>query len=99
MPNLAPQMRTAFSSIASNTGTSSPGELDMTFSTSEVAVCCSSDSVKSSVRWRNSLKQPRVFDRDNGLRGEIGNKLDLLVGERSNFLTIDNNDADQTVDL
>ena len=53
-------MRVAFSSIAWNTGSSSPGELEMTFSTSEVAVCCSSDSVRSSVRWRSSLSS-RVF--------------------------------------
>ena len=33
-----------------NTGSSSPGELEMTCSTSEVAVCCSSASVSSSVR-------------------------------------------------
>ena len=37
-------MCTAFASRASNTGFNSPGELEMTFSTSEVAVCCSSDS-------------------------------------------------------
>ena len=41
MPNLASQSRTAFSSMAWNTGSSSPGELEMTRSTSEVAVCCS----------------------------------------------------------
>ena len=38
---------TAFASIASNTGSSSPGELLMTCSTSEVAVCCSSASSRS----------------------------------------------------
>ena len=59
-PNSALQMRVAFSSMDSNTGCRSPGELEMTFSTSEVAVCCSSDSVRSSVRWRNSLSS-RVF--------------------------------------
>src|SRR5262245_63893844 len=50
MPNLASQIRTAFSSIALKTGFKSPGELEMTFSTSEVAVCCSSDSESSCVR-------------------------------------------------
>ena len=50
VPNLAPHMRTAFASIVSNTGSSSPGELDMTCSTSEVAVCCSSASARSRVR-------------------------------------------------
>ena len=44
VPNAASQIRVAFSSMAWNTGSSSPGELLMTLSTSEVAVCCSSDS-------------------------------------------------------
>ena len=60
MPNFASQIRTAFSSIAWNTGSSSPGELEMTLNTSDVAVCCSSNSLKSAVRWRNSLSS-RVF--------------------------------------
>ena len=38
-PNFASQMRTAFSSMVWNTGPSSPGELEITRSTSEVAVC------------------------------------------------------------
>ena len=46
-PNLASQMRVAFSSMVWNTGCSSPGELEMTRSTSEVAVCCSSASASS----------------------------------------------------
>src|SRR5262245_51287607 len=41
-------MRVAFSSIDWNTGSNSPGELEMTRSTSEVAVCCSSDSASCS---------------------------------------------------
>ena len=44
MPNLASQMLVAFSNIALKTGSSSPGELEMTFNTSDVAVCCSNDS-------------------------------------------------------
>jgi hypothetical protein len=46
-------MRVAFSSIAWNTGSSSPGDELMTLSTSAVAVCCCSDS-------RSSLSS-RVF--------------------------------------
>jgi hypothetical protein len=53
-------MRVALASIVSNTGLSSPGELLMTCSTSEVAVCCSSDSVSSFVRACTSSKS-RVF--------------------------------------
>ncbi|MGC1858797.1 MAG: hypothetical protein WA725_18855, partial [Pseudolabrys sp.] len=46
-------MRKALSSIALNTGSSSPGELEMTVNTSVVAVCCCNDS-------RSSLSS-RVF--------------------------------------
>src|SRR6202048_2706643 len=50
-PNLASQMRTALASMESQTGSSSPGELEITRSTSEVAGCLSNDSVNSSVGW------------------------------------------------
>ena len=43
-------MRTAFSSMAWNTGSNSPGDLEMTCNTSEVAVCCSNASESSRVR-------------------------------------------------
>jgi hypothetical protein len=52
LPNLAWQIRTAFSSMALNTGSSSPGELLMTCSTSEVAICCSSASLSFFSRSR-----------------------------------------------
>ena len=69
-------MRAALSSIASNTGFSSPGDLLMTLSTSEVAVCCFSNLAQF-------VEQPRVLDGDHGLVSECGDQLDLLVGERS----------------
>ena len=59
VPNLASQSRVAFASMVWNTGSSSPGELEITCSTSEVAVCCSSAS-EIVVRWRSSLNR-RVF--------------------------------------
>jgi len=40
-PKLAPQMRVAFASMASKTGCKSLGELEITRSTSDVAVCLS----------------------------------------------------------
>src|SRR6516165_2744559 len=43
-PKAASQSRSAFSSIASNTGVRSPGEELMTCNTSAVAVCCSNAS-------------------------------------------------------
>ena len=47
-PNLASQMRTAFASMVSKTGSNSPGDVEMTCSTSEVAVCCSSATSRCS---------------------------------------------------
>ena len=81
-------MRIAFSSIALNTGSSSPGELEMTLSTSVVAVCCSSDSQIVGA-LAQLVEQPRVLDGDDGLRGEVLHQLDLLVGERADLLAID----------
>jgi hypothetical protein len=46
-PNAASQMRVALSRIVLNTGFSSPGELEITCNTSEIAVCCSSASDSS----------------------------------------------------
>ena len=48
-PKLASQSSAAFASMVSNTGCNSPGELEMTLSTSEVAVCCSSASFRASL--------------------------------------------------
>ena len=81
-------MRTAFSSMAWKTGSRSPCELEMTFSTSVVAVCCSSE-------FAQLVEQPRILDGDDGLRGEVLNQLDLLVGEGPNFLALDSDSADQ----
>ena len=79
MPNFASQIRTAFSSMASKTGSSSPGELEMTWSTSEVAVCC------LAVNSAQLVEQAGVLDGDDGLGGEVLDQLDLLVGERAHF--------------
>ena len=71
LPNLASHIRVAFSSMVSNTGSSSPGELEMTCRTSEVAVCCCSDS-------RSSLSR-RVFSMAmTAWCGEVLYQLDLL---------------------
>src|SRR6266566_5397405 len=50
VPIFASQMRTAFASMVWKTGSSSPGEVEMTRSTSDVAVCCSRASASSRVR-------------------------------------------------
>ena len=71
-------MRVAFSSMVWNTGSRSPGELEMTLSTSEVAVCCSSDSASSRMRVCTCSAAAR-FDSDHGLIGEGRDQLDLLV--------------------
>ena len=65
----------------------------MTFSTSEVAVCCSSASLRSSVRWRSSLSS-RVFSMAmTACAAKFCHQLDLLVGERADFLTVENDGA------
>ena len=46
--------------MVENTGSRSPGELLITESTSDVAVCCPSASVRSSVRWCSSVSS-RAF--------------------------------------
>ena len=62
----------------------------MTLSTSAVAVCCCSDS-------RSSLSR-RVFSMAmTACAAKVLHQLDLLVGERPNLLTIDDDDADQLV--
>jgi len=60
LPNFASQTRAALSSMVWKTGLNSPGDELMTRRTSDVAICCSSDSLRSSVRWRSSLSN-RVF--------------------------------------
>ena len=51
---------------------------------------------KSSVRAQ-FLEQPRVLDGDHRLLGEVAHQLDLLVGERPHFLTVNRDGADQFV--
>ena len=82
LPNLASQMRTAFASIASNTGSSSPGELtdDLQHLGGRGLLLQRLGQV---ARARLHLvEQPHVLDRDHRLVGEGGDQLDLLVGER-----------------
>ena len=55
-PQAASQMRIALASIDWKTGSTCPGERLMTLSTSDVAVCCSSASLKLAVRACTSRK-------------------------------------------
>ena len=43
------------------------------------------------------VEQPRVLDGDDGLRGEILDQFDLLVGEGTNFLTVKRERTNQLV--
>ena len=93
VPNLASQMRVAFSSIALNTGSSSPGELLMTFSTSAVAVCCCERLARSSL-------SSRVFSMAITAWAAkfVSNSICLSVNGPY-LLAIDDNGADQLVFL
>ena len=80
MPNAASQRRVAFSSIAWNTGSNSPGDELMTLSTSAVAVCCSSDSLNS--RGASSILFLQI---GVGLL-KLASHLVELVGQRLDFV-------------
>ena len=81
-PNLASQMRVAFSSMVSNTGSRVARRAGDNAQHLQVAVCCSSDSVRSSVRWRSSLSS-RVFSiAITAWAAKFCQQRDLLVGER-----------------
>ena len=45
------------------------------------------------------VQQPRVLNGDDRLGGEILHELDLLVGERTDFLAVDAERADEPVFL
>ena len=72
VPNLASQSACAFSSIAWNTGSSSPGERLMTRSTSD-------GSGLLLQRFAQLVEQPGVLDGDDGLVGEGLQHRELLV--------------------
>ena len=61
LPNLASQMRTALASMASNTASSSPGEREMTRSTSDDAVCCSTASTRCSHAFASARVRASSF--------------------------------------
>ena len=67
-------------SSVSSTVLRSKVERLMTLSTSAVAVCCCSDSVKIVGARLHLVEQPHVLDRDHRLVGEGLHQLDLLVG-------------------
>ena len=88
----ASQSRAANSTSVLSTALRSNVERLMIFSTSDVAVCCWSDS-------RKLVEQASILDRNHRLLGEVVDQLDLLVSERPNFLTIDANSANNSPSL
>ncbi len=45
------------------------------------------------------VEQPGVFDGDDGLGGEVPHQRNLLIGERPDFLSVDDDTADQHIVL
>src|SRR5262249_22499759 len=43
------------------------------------------------------VRQAAIFDRDDGLRGEVFDQLDVLVGETPHLLAVDDDGADQII--
>ena len=64
-------MRAAFSSMAWNTGSKSPGELEMTFSTSRGRGLLLQRFGEIVGALAQLAEQPRVLDGDHGLGGEV----------------------------
>ena len=89
VPNLASQMRVAFSSMAWNTGSSSPGELrdDLQHLRGRRLLLQRFGEIVGALA--QLVEQPRVLDGDDGLGGKVRDQLDLLVGERPHLLTVD----------
>src|SRR5216683_7672694 len=50
-------------------------------------------------RFAQLVQQPRIFDSDDGLGGEVLDELDLLVGEWQNFLSVYGESADHLLVL
>ncbi len=82
---MASQMRIAFASMASKTGFSSPGELEMTLE--NIAGCgLLLQRLLQLPRPRlHLLEQSRVLDGDDGLVGEGLEEFDLALGELTRF--------------
>ena len=97
MPKLASQMRVAFSSMAWNTGSSSPGELEMTWRTSRGRGLLLQRLAQIVGALAQLVEQAGVLDGDDRLRGEILDQLDLLVGEWADLLAVNDDRADQLV--
>ncbi len=91
-PNLASQMRVAFSSMDWNTGANSPGDELMTLQHLRRGGLLLQ-------RLPQFVEQPRVLDGDDGLGGEILHQFDLLVGERPDLAAVNADHSDQRVFL
>ena len=71
----------------------------ITWSTSEVAVCCSKASVRSVVRCRSSLSNRAFSMAITAWAAKFFTKIDLFVGEGADFLAGHDERADQLVFL
>ena len=69
----------------------------MTCSTSEVRRLLLQGFAQIVRALAQLVEQAGVLDGDDGLRGEILDQLDLLVGERAHLLAINGDPADQLV--
>ena len=91
---MASQIRVAFSNIALNTGSSSPGELDDDLQHLRGRRLLLQRLGEIVGALAQLVEQPRVLDGDDGLGGEVRDQLDLLIGERTDFLAVDDDGTD-----
>ena len=93
MPNLASQMRVAFSSMAWNTGSSSPGDELMTCNTSEGRGLLVQRLAEFGRALALLIEQPHVFNGNDRLGSKVRHQLNLFVGEGSNLLAVDGDEC------
>ena len=99
MPNLASQMRVAFSSMAWNTGSSSPGDAEMTLSTSRGRGLLLQRLGEIVGALAQFVEQPRVLDGDDACAAKFCTSSICLSVNGPNLLAVDHDGADQFVVL
>ena len=99
VPNLASQMRVAFASIASNTGSSSPGELEMTLQHLRRRRLLLQGFAQIVRARLYLLEQPHVLDRDYSLSGKSAQEIEMYFGKGAGLGTRHDNGSERATIL
>src|SRR6516165_8197793 len=97
LANCASQRRAAFSATEASTGSTSLGELDMTYLRRRGLLL--QRLAEISCPLAQLVQQPRVLDGNDGLGGEVLHQRDLFFTEWSHLPTRDGKDTDHLIVL